>query len=154
MDVVRGLVVVEQGSKTLVGRMIGDRVCGNELNWGAAQVRRLRDAQMLENGRGQIRELHQPWLSGRARLECSSSEVRSGDGNHSQAFGGSRVGEAGQHDIRPGRCDLEYSGNPGVDDRDLLGPRGRWSYLIPGVHIGRIADWADVDQRHGAGGQS
>ena len=109
---------------------------------------------MLQNGRGQIRELHEPRLPGRARLERSASEVRSSDGNHAQPFGGAGVGQAGEDDVGPRRGDLEYGGNPGINGGGLLGTTGRWSHLILGIHIGGIADRPDVDQRQRACAQS
>ena len=108
---------------------------------------------MLEDGRCHIRELHQTGLPGRARLQRAGPEVWPGDGDHAKAFGGSGVCEAHQPDIRPGGRDLQDGGNPGLDGRDLLGPGGGGAQLVLGVHVGRIADRADVYQCHGASRQ-
>jgi len=151
---VRGLVVVKQSRTTLDGRLLGVPACGHEPQWGAAQTLRRRDAQTFKNGRCQIRELYEPRLSRRARLQRSGTEVRPGHGDQAQARGDSRVGQAGKQNIRPCGCGLEHGGNPGVDGHDLLGTTGRRALLIVGVHVGRVADRTDVDQGCRTPGQS
>ena len=79
---------------------------------------------MLENGRCQIRDLYQPWLSGRARLQRSGSEVWPGGGDQPQAWRDTCVRETGKQDVGTLGRGLEHGGNPGVDGGDLLGAAG------------------------------